>query len=95
MIMRTHADKQCPGCDTCSCSPTQTSVARDCYSCRDQRALSQQVDKLQQSLASIQEQHDQQLASAQASHLQQLQEIRAELETRQQQWVRAGCAVFG
>jgi hypothetical protein len=61
--------------------------------CRDQRALSQQVDKLQQSLSSIQEQHDQQLASAQAAHLQQLQDIRAQLETRQQQWVRAGWAV--
>lgn len=84
----TYADVYSPGCG--SCKYAQTSLAHNCYHCRDQRALSQQVDKLQQSLTSIQEQHDQQMASAQAAHLQQLQDIRAELETRQQQWVRAG-----
>jgi hypothetical protein len=59
--------------------------------CREQRVLSQQVDKLQQSLASVQDKHDQQLGSAQSAHLQQLQDIKATLETRQQQWV--GCCV--
>lgn len=59
-----------------------------CLCCnREQRALSQQVDKLQQSLACVQEQHEQQLGSAQSAHLQQLQDINAELEARQQQWV--------
>lgn len=58
---------------------------------REQRALSQQVERLQQSLAAVQGEHEQQLASAQAAHLQQLQDNRAELEARQQQWVCCTC----
>lgn len=58
---------------------------------REQRALIQQVERLQQSLAAVQGEHEQQLASAQAAHLQQLQDNRAELEARQQQWVCCTC----
>jgi hypothetical protein len=49
--------------------------------------LSQQVEKLQTSLSSIQTQHEQQMAELHAAHLQQLQDVNAELEAQQQHWV--------
>jgi hypothetical protein len=82
-----------PALQHCCCNSTLTRTPPPTSSCtnREQRALSQQVERLQQSLASVQGEHEQQLAAAQAAHLQQLQDIRAELEARQQQWVRCTC----
>jgi hypothetical protein len=54
---------------------------------REQKGLTQQVEKLQTSLSAIQAQHEQQLAELRAAHLQQLQDVKAELEARQQHWV--------
>lgn len=61
--------------------------------CRDKKALAQQVEKLQESLSQLEQQHAQQLTAKDAAHLQQLQQIRTELERRQLDWVSHKCQV--
>lgn len=55
--------------------------------------LTQQAERLQDTLAQIEQQHVEQLAAKDSAHLQQLQDIRSELEQRQQEWVGAACRV--
>jgi hypothetical protein len=58
---------------------------------RDKKALTLQIEKLQQSLDHISHVHAEQMATRDAAHLQQLQDIRDALQQRQQEWVRGKC----
>ncbi|WIA20048.1 hypothetical protein OEZ85_005913 [Tetradesmus obliquus] len=53
---------------------------------KDKKVLTQQAERLQDTLAQIEQQHVEQLAAKDSVHLQQLQDIRSELEQRQQEW---------